>query len=239
VFYLELFHTDIPKALAVDEVLLADFEARSSGDELLYVWEPSGFGVIVGSGTRLEREVKMELCRALKVPVFRRISGGSAVVIGPGCLMYSLFLNRRKWSGFNSPAETHRFVLTQIADGLKGQLPSIEFRDPSDLAYCGRKFSGNSIRIRRDYLLYHGTLLYRFPLEVVSLLLEEPPRQPVWRNKRSHKEFLTNIPLAREELATLLRDVWQACSSWTHLDWRAISQLARDKYSRASWNERL
>lgn len=230
---------DIATFLAADEALLVGLETHGSGEELLYVWEPPNFAVIVGSGTRLDHEVKLNFCQALKIPIFRRISGGSSVVIGPGCLIYSLFLNRACRPGLTSPLEAHRFVLTQIEKALQSSVPDVEFCPPSDLAYCGRKFSGNSIRIKRKYLLYHGTILYRFPLEIVSLLLKEPPRQPEWRKKRSHKDFIINIPLSKDQLISLLRHAWQAHTPWTKLDWAQISDLVRTRYSNALWNERL
>jgi lipoate-protein ligase A len=239
VFYLELSCLDIATCLAVDEAFLVGLETHGSGEELLYVWEPPDFAVVVGSGTRLDHEVKLNFCQALKIPIFRRISGGSSVVIGPGCLIYSLFLNRAHRPGLASPSEAHRFVLTQVAKALQSCVPEVEFYPPSDLGYCGRKFSGNSIRIKGKYLLYHGTILYRFPLEIVSLLLKEPPRQPEWRRKRCHKDFIINIPLSKGQLISLLRHAWQAYTTWIKVDWAQISDLVRARYSNALWNQRL
>ena len=238
-FYLELSCLDIATCLAVDEAFLVGLETHGSGEELLYVWEPPDFAVVVGSGTRLDHEVKLNFCQALKIPIFRRISGGSSVVIGPGCLIYSLFLNRAHRPGLASPSEAHRFVLTQVAKALQSCVPEVEFYPPSDLGYCGRKFSGNSIRIKGKYLLYHGTILYRFPLEIVSLLLKEPPRQPEWRRKRCHKDFIINIPLSKGQLISLLRHAWQAYTTWIKVDWAQISDLVRARYSNALWNQRL
>ena len=43
----------------------------------------------------------------------------------------------------------------------------------SDLAIGDLKFSGNSARCRRRWLLYHGTLLYDFPLSLVAQCLQD------------------------------------------------------------------
>jgi len=67
-------------------------------------------------------------------------------------------------------------------------------RGTSDLAVAERKFSGNSSRVKRGHLLYHGTLLYDFPLGLISDCLRTPPRQPHYRERRSHGEFVNNIP---------------------------------------------
>ncbi len=65
----------------------------------------------------------------------------------------------------------------------------------SDLVLGDRKFSGNSLRCKRDHFLYHGTLLYQFPLEQIGELLKMPARQPNYRQGRPHGEFVMNLPL--------------------------------------------
>lgn len=108
----------------------------------------------------------------------------------------------------------------------------------SDLGYEGRKFSGNSLRRKRRYFLYHGTLLYRFPLELISWTLRMPPRQPEWRAGRDHAEFLTNIPLSRKQLHETLVQAFKAEAAWERVPWDAIINLAQEKYSSPGWNLR-
>ena len=48
--------------------------------------------VVIGRSSRTADEVDLEYCRAEGIPVLRRCSGGAAVVVGPGCLMYSVVL---------------------------------------------------------------------------------------------------------------------------------------------------
>ena len=38
----------------------------------------------------------------------------------------------------------------------------------------------------------------------MDLLLTEPARRPAWRGNRTHREFLTNAPLARGEIVRRL-----------------------------------
>ena len=54
------------------------------------------------------------------------------------------------------------------------------------------KISGNALRVRRRSVLYHGTLLDTFPLELIGQLLRHPPREPEYQHQRSHTDFLTN-----------------------------------------------
>ncbi len=130
--------------------------------------------------------------------MLRRPSGGAAIVAGPGCLMYALVLSYRLRPRLRVLSEAHRWVLGTLAGALGAFAPGVECRGTSDLAIGGRKFSGNSARCRRNHLLYHGTLLYDFPLELVERCLAMPPRMPDYREGRRHESFVTNLPLRSE-----------------------------------------
>ena len=78
--------------LALDEALLEAAEAGELAGDVLRLWEMPQPAVIVGRSSRLAEEVDAPAVRAAQVPVLRRASGGAAVVVGPGCLMYSVVL---------------------------------------------------------------------------------------------------------------------------------------------------
>ena len=59
---------------------------------MLRFWEPNKPFVVVGYANQAAREVDLEACRKLGIPVFRRCTGGGTVLQGPGCLNYSLDL---------------------------------------------------------------------------------------------------------------------------------------------------
>jgi lipoate-protein ligase A len=94
------------------------------------------------------------------------------------------------------------------------------------------KFSGNSLRIKRGHLLYHGTILYNFALDRVARWLGTPARQPEYREGRGHLEFLTNASLPREELMAAISNAWNATEPLR--DWpRARTEaLASERYAR-------
>ncbi len=124
-------------------------------------------------------------------PVLRRASGGAAIITGPGCLMYAVVLSYRARPQLRSIDQAHQFVLDKIATALnkvisrtfepslfgrgqgEGAAPPTAYRVPhtaqtagiSDLVIGNKKCSGNSLRCKRNHFLYHGTLLYDFPLE--------------------------------------------------------------------------
>ena len=108
----------------------------------------------------------------------------------------------------------------------------------SDLVLNDRKFSGNSLRCKRSHLLYHGTLLYDFPLELIDACLATAPRQPEYRRGREHLDFVTNLPLEGETLRTLLFRAWKTSQPLAKWPEEATRTLVAQRYSQSAWNFR-
>src|SRR5207248_4591650 len=77
--------------LAVDEALLLVAEAGRGG-EALRVWEWPRPAVVLGAGGRIADDVDVTACERDGVSLARRSSGGGTVLLGPGCLLYSVVL---------------------------------------------------------------------------------------------------------------------------------------------------
>lgn len=234
-------HLTLPTAaenLALDEALLDAAEAGEIEGEILRVWEPAATCVVVGSSSRVANEVYLDHCRAQNIPVVRRCSGGAAIVAGPGCLMYSLVLDLQQRPYARAVDQAHRLVLGRLAGALRPLVPDVSCRGTSDLALGDRKFSGNSLRVRRERILYHGTLLYAFDLKLATACLMTPPRMPDYRQGRTHAEFLTNLPLARAQIATLLSQAWSAQHELENWPRARTEALVQTKYSQDAWNLR-
>ncbi len=201
--------------LALDEELLARAETGELPGETLRLWESPAPVVVLGRSSP-EREVHAAACRADNVPVLRRASGGATVAIGPGCLMYALVLDRRSRPELSGVDGAHAFIINRMVDALGTVVASVARAGTSDLVLTTsdleppRKFSGNSLRVKRSHLLYHGTILHDFPLERIGRWLAAPVREPAYRERRDHGAFLTNLPATRDAIERALLDAWQA-----------------------------
>ena len=222
--------------LALDEALLEAAESGEGPGSVLRLWESPAAAVIVGRSSRVDEEVDRAACAQRGIPILRRTSGGAAVAIGPGCLMHSVVLSCREHPPLRMIGEAHRHVLGVVASALRTLMPEVEPAGTSDLALGGRKFSGNSLRLKRDHLLYHGTLLYAFPLDLIAACLKSPPRQPDYRARREHLDFVMNAPAAPESLRAALVEAWHA--KQPHFDWpeSLTRRLAEDRYTRDEWH---
>lgn len=224
--------------IALDEALLECVERDGPAAETLRIWEPARPLVVVGRSSRVEEEVDLPACRRLEIPVLRRTSGGAAIVAGPGCLMYSVTLSYAARGALRAVDQAHCFVLNALARALRSLGQPVEICGTSDLAVGDKKFSGNSLRSRRNALLYHGTLLYDFPLGLVAQCLRTPPRQPAYRAGRPHGEFIANLPVGHDALVAALREAWQADRPLADPPLELAEQLAEAQFRHDAWNAR-
>jgi lipoate-protein ligase A len=214
--YLDLTLASPLENLALDEALLADAEA-GSGPETLRVWESPTPFVVLGLGGNIEEDVYVEQCGADEIPILRRSSGGGTVLQGPGSLSYAVVLRIDRHPALQGIVTTNRYVLERVLEAVRPFAAEAEYRGISDLSVGGLKISGNAQRRKREWLLFHGTLLHGFDPRMVERYLRIPKRQPDYRENRPHASFLRNLAAHPSDLKAALRKAWGARHE--HTDW--------------------
>ena len=222
--------------LALDEALLLRAEADEGG-EVLRLWEQPSLAVVLGAGCRLADDVDEAACRADGVPMLRRSSGGGTVLLGAGCLLYTLILDSERAPELAGIRSSYAYILTKVAAALL-ETKGIETAGVSDLAVAGLKFSGNAQQRKRRFLLHHGTLLYAFDLSQVGRYLRQPPRQPEYRACRDHAAFLRNLATPVDEIQRRLRAAWPAETLSDEWPVEQVRQLVVEKYATEEWLRR-
>ena len=225
--------------LALDEALLEEAETQASGEETLRIWEPAQPFVVLGRSSRTAQEANLELCRQRQIPVLRRSSGGAAIVTGPGCLMYAVVLSYEQRPALRMIERAHQFVLGVTVTALQRLAPDVRMLGTSDLTRRQAKFSGNSLRCKRNYFLYHGTLLYDFPLQLLSDCLGTPPRQPDYRQQRDHATFVQNFPATADQLRAALPAAWGTMEIRSNWPRQRTQDLVEQRYAHDRWNLRI
>jgi lipoate---protein ligase len=231
--------------VAFDEAILEWAEQRSKG-EFLRLWESAEPMVVVGRSSHVAKEVDVAFCQREGIPVLRRSSGGAAIVTGPGCLMYSVVLSYAARSELKDISRAHSFVLNQLKKmigPLVSDAGTVACAGTSDLVLDAggdptraRKFSGNSLRMKRTHLLYHGTLLYEFDLALIEKCLRTPPRQPEYRRQRVHRDFVMNLPLSRERLVEAVAAAFRLASPPDEVPLSHVEKLVAERFSKDEWN---
>ncbi|MCP4193580.1 MAG: lipoate--protein ligase family protein [Planctomycetaceae bacterium] len=233
---LDLTMPTVAENLALDEALLNQAIARGSDGEVFRLWESEQPAAIIGRASRVEEEVNRDYCRANQVAIRRRCSGGASVMIGPGCLMYAVVLSTVTRPQLLVVDQIHQYVLGHLRTALAKASIKVDVSGTSDLTVGAKKCSGNSLRCKREAVLYHGTLLYGASIAAIGQCLKMPPRQPDYREQRPHHHFLTNLSVARDDLHQALKKAWACDGPLT--DWPAAEtrELAKSKYSTDEWN---
>ncbi len=240
--WLEAELESVEEQLALDEALLDEAHAGRLAVPVVRTWMAAAPAVVVGSSSRIDDEVDRAACVAAGVPILRRPSGGLTVVLGPGCLMWSVVA---PLPAAPPPAieRLHAAMLDPLAAALVAAGRLVVRRGSSDLAMTGvdveRKVSGNALRVRRAAVLYHGTLLDAFDLELVSRLLRHPPREPGYRAGRSHGSFLANLGLGQMTLNAAVRSAFAAVMPREEWPRDRVAGLVEERYASRVWTERI
>lgn len=241
--FLDLTLSTPAENLACDEALL-DWREEKGGEGILRFWESQELFVVVGYANKIEAEVDVAQCEARKVPIFRRCSGGGTVLQGRGCLNYALILPIAGHPSLAGISGANKFIMERNREAIQalvGNAP-IQVQGHTDLAirYTSqstfRKFSGNSQRRHKNFLLFHGTFLLDLDLTLVAECLKLPSRQPDYRANRNHTDFLINLDMPAGVVKTAMQRIWKAEEPLQSPPLQRVSKLASEKYATSEWN---
>ncbi|MCE1247926.1 MAG: hypothetical protein LWY06_14885 [Firmicutes bacterium] len=175
--------------MAIDLTVLRSVLNGAEND--FCVWEPEKVRVIVGRGGKIEDDVFTENCLADNVPVIRRRTGGGTVVLAPGMLVFSLACVVEKELVIREYA---RQVNCLIIEFLEHYLKADYRQDGiSDLCIGDRKIMGSGMYRRRNIMFFQGSILVEPDLSLMGRYLKPPPKQPEYRNNRTHADFVTTL----------------------------------------------
>jgi len=211
---------DISFASVEDNILYDEnlFECAETGlgGETLRFWEMPSFCIVLGRVSKEPLEVKKDEAAKDDVNIVRRMSGGGTVLLGPGCLNYSLILSFADRPELKDIKKSYEYILGNICDSFQNIGIKAEFEPLSDMAIGARKFSGNAQWRKKKFMLHHGTILYDFPIEKTERYLKMPPEEPPYRRGRSHSEFLCNAGAKAAEIKKAIEKAFTAKQAVGH-----------------------
>ena len=169
-----------------DDALLA--AVRADGVTRLAVTRPPGPQVVLGAGSRPERELHLDAIAADGVPVLRRAGGGCAVVLDPGNVVVALAVPA---DGLPASRTVFDWISSFVIEGLaRSGLRGATREGICDLALDGRKIGGACLHKDRSLVHYALTLLVDPDLALLPRYLQHPPREPEYRRSRDHLQFV-------------------------------------------------
>lgn len=155
------------------------------------VWQPDRIVLVLGHSNPVSRSVIEGNVLHDGISLCRRPSGGQAVLLTPAMLAVSATI------GPNHPASPYPFF-TVFTSRLIRVLERLGINDLarqgiSDITLGGRKIAGSAIHQNRERLFYHAVLNVGEPGETFKRYLLHPQREPEYRQRRPHDEFVTSL----------------------------------------------
>lgn len=176
------------------------------GDGLL-VWQPDDTYIVLGQSNTAEMSLISENVTADNITVTKRPTGGEAVVLTPHMAVITV---AREYNGMTGSKEFFKEVNTVITEALAALgVRDLGTKGISDITVGNRKILGSSMHRREGRLVYHAVLnLCENPI-IFERYLRHPRREPDYRQKRSHSEFVTSLEregyrVEFEDFATIL-----------------------------------
>jgi lipoate-protein ligase A len=99
--------------IVFDEVLWSLAE-KHGGGEYLRFWESSQIFIVLGLTGQGQKDVNLIRAGEDNIPVLRRSSGGGTVLQGPGCLNYTLVLERQKYPPINDLRQSYQWISAKV-----------------------------------------------------------------------------------------------------------------------------
>ncbi|MDP6669360.1 MAG: hypothetical protein QF492_05600, partial [Candidatus Krumholzibacteria bacterium] len=182
---------------------------------------PEDLSLVLGRGSIAELEILPEIASRDGIPLYRRMGGGCSVVLDPGNLILSLAI---PLPGVLGVRDIFDAITKWVIEGLDELgIPEVEKSGSSDLSLKGKKVGGSCVYRPRDFFYYSTTLLFAPPIEASERYLTHPPREPEYRDGRSHTDFLGSLPGNAAEMLPRLQEVFHAPALMDYLATRQIS----------------
>ena len=164
---------------------------RRDGIPRFIVYRPTEVMIVLGRGSNPETELILKNCLQDGVWLMRRRGGGCSVVLDPGNIIVSVVLPAK---GIGRSPLYFDVISHWLTNTLK-QLgyPGIIRDGISDLVLDGRKVGGSCIYRERGLLYYTTTLLIEPDINLMERYLTHPPREPDYRQGRTHRDFVTSL----------------------------------------------
>ncbi|HCY85731.1 MAG TPA: hypothetical protein DHV36_11405, partial [Desulfobacteraceae bacterium] len=169
-----------------DRQLLAGVKATGAADVSIYPFHREA--VVAGRGSRLDREIRLDRVQADGVAVYRRMGGGCSVFLDPGNLIVSIAFPAEGFGGIQTLFDRCSDWLIR---GLSDAGVSGVYQDGiSDLVIADRKIAGSCFYRAKGLAYYSAAILVTPDLAKMASYLRHPPREPAYRQGRSHAAFV-------------------------------------------------
>ncbi|MCB1181397.1 MAG: lipoate--protein ligase family protein, partial [Chlamydiia bacterium] len=145
--------------------------------------------VVLGISAKTQELINIEQAKNQNIPLIKRFSGGGTVYIDENTLFVTFIWEKKS---LEIPFFPHAMMewSEKLYRPLFGEA-SFALQE-NDYVIGEKKVGGNAQYIQKERFLHHTSFLWEFDPNRMNVL-KVPPKQPKYRQKRSHKDFLMGI----------------------------------------------
>lgn len=159
--------------MALDETLLELKGAGKSPNTIRFL-QFSPRAVLVGYHQAIAEEIRTDYCRANRIDVNRRITGGGAIFFDENQLGWEVFCDKAFFNTILPNARLFKALCDPVVAALALLNIEAEFRPRNDIEVNGRKISGTGGTESDGAFMFQGTMLVDFDVDTMLRALKIP-----------------------------------------------------------------
>lgn len=203
----------IHEQLQLEEALL-----RTDYRNWCLINEGSPKAIVMGISGKPHELLNLPKLRQRPIPVIRRFSGGGTVIVDHHTCFVTFICNATDVDVQGTPDKMIHWTGTFYHSVFEEM--SFAIRE-NDYVLGERKFGGNAQYICKERWLHHSSLLWNFQEESMDYLLM-PKKMPLYRQQRSHVDFLCRLQDHFSSQQILLDRLYKSLEQQFHIhpvDW--------------------
>lgn len=189
------------------KILAAKTDDFSEEQHFAMQYLPDRIMVVLGASNTETGSVFSEYCEVDEIPVIKRPSGGEAVLISPGTILFSHCMVARMLPKSSSYFQQNLASVQSTLEDLG--VRNLRFNGVSDLCIGNRKILGCAIYRRPGMVLFQAVLNVELEPHIIARYLKHPSRMPDYRQNRPHSEFVTSLKAEGYDLPLERIDILQ------------------------------
>lgn len=170
----------------LNQLFLEEALLRADDENWCLINQGSPPAIVLGISSKKEELLDLSLLAEKPIPLIRRFSGGGTVVVDENTFFVTFIMGKTVEVAMQPQA-----IMQWTEKLYKPVFSGFTLRE-NDYVWGDKKFGGNAQYLRKERFLHHTTFLWDFDAEKMAYL-HNPQKAPLYRQKRSHGEFLCTL----------------------------------------------